>query len=127
MKEERRQEKRGAGGKRWGEDEWGGARKLRADGAGGVGSRPRQEVGDRSLKVGRLRGLGRHLGSGGARALRVAPLEGDAEARHPGAEHGRHRGVPEVAQSRRAGDRARGRRLEEPQGLVPPAPVGLDG
>ena len=65
MKEERRQEKRGAGGKRWGEDEWGGARKLRADGAGGVGFRPRQEVGDRSLKVGRLRGLGRHLGSGG--------------------------------------------------------------
>ena len=49
------------------------------------------------LDVGRLRGRGGLLRDGGASALRVAPLEGDAEARHHGAAPGRRGGGAAVA------------------------------
>ena len=76
-----------------------------------MGFGAREEVRDRGLPIGRLRGHGGLLRDGGASALRVAPLEGDAEARHHGAEHGGRGGVAEAAQRRRAGDRPRRGRL----------------
>ena len=48
---------------------------LGADGGGDVGLGAREEVRDRGLPVGRLRGHGGLLRDGGASALRVAPLK----------------------------------------------------